>query len=68
MSAKVMRQLFYSLAGVLRTEVEPLFKPGMRCTLIVRDPNNDEADVIVTDDDYDELVKLLDRSRGRENV
>ena len=56
------------LVNVLVEHIEPIFKPGTRFAVIARTPGNDEADVIVTDDDLDALKALIDRSKSREAV
>jgi hypothetical protein len=39
------------------------FKTGAKLTLIVRTPGNDEADFVLTIDDLDEAIKVLERRR-----
>lgn len=56
---------FQTLCGVLDEHVAPLFQPGVRLTIIVRDPLNDERDVLVSSDTIDSLIALLERSRSR---
>lgn len=56
------------LVGVLAKHIEPIFRPGTKFAVIARTPGNDEADVIVTDDDLDALKALIDRSKKREVV
>lgn len=50
------------LAGIAR-----FFKPGARLTLIVRRPDDTEADVIVTADDLDEVVDVIRRRQRGPN-
>jgi hypothetical protein len=59
------RMLQWKLAGILERHVEPIFKPGTKLTIIARTPGNDEADVLVTSDNLDELAKLIERSKNR---
>ena len=56
------------LVNVLVKHIEPIFKPGTKFAVIARTPGNDEADVIVTDDDLDALKSLIDRSKSRDAV
>ena len=56
------------LVSVLVTHIEPIFKPGTKFAVIARTPGNDDADVIVTDDDLESLKALIDRSKSREAV
>lgn len=43
-----------------------LFKPGRKITVIVRTPGNGEADFLMTDDDLDEVVGLVQRHQAQE--
>lgn len=62
------RMLQWKLAGILERHVERIFKPGTKLTIIARTPGNDEADVLVTSDKFDELAKLIQRSMKRPDV
>jgi hypothetical protein len=42
-------------------EIKPLFKPGVKLTILVRNPHIDEADIFLTDDDIDLAVKSIRR-------
>ncbi len=53
------------LGEILARHVAPIFKPGTRLALIARTPGNDEADVLVTDDDLASLAALIGRSKSR---
>lgn len=46
---------------------QEVFKPdaGMKFTFIARDPTNPEADFLVSEDDLDEVAKLIARSSQR---
>lgn len=39
------------------------FKPGVKLTLIARTPGNDEADFVLSIDDIDEAIKVLERRK-----
>ena len=41
------------------------FKHGAKIAVIVRTPGDDEADFMLTDDDLDELQKVIERMKGR---
>lgn len=56
------------LINVLVRHIEPLFVSGMKFAIIARNPNNNEMDVLMTDDNIDELIALLERSRTRPEV
>ena len=47
-----------------------VFKPGagMKLTFIARDPNNPEADFLMSEDDLSEVAELLIRSSKREDA
>ena len=40
------------------------FKLGAKITVIVRRPENDECDFILTDDDVSEAIKALERRKA----
>jgi hypothetical protein len=60
MTTRTQQQLTAMLANVLAKHVEPIFKAGTRFTIIARTPGNNEADVLVSDDDLDEIVALVE--------
>lgn len=37
------------------------FKPGVKVTLVIRDPNNTERDVVIGDDDLDGAIEAIRR-------
>lgn len=39
------------------------FKPGAKITVIVRRPENDEADFTLSNDDISEAIKALERRK-----
>ena len=41
---------------------------GMKLTFIARDPNNPEADFLLTEDDLDQVAEVLIRSSRREDA
>lgn len=55
-----------AIASVMENRLAPIFRPGVKLTVIARTPGNDDADALVTNDDIDELDKLLCRTRGRQ--
>ncbi len=60
--------LLLKLAIILQNHVEPIFKDDVRLTLIARTPGNDEADVLVSNDDLDELISFVERGKERNEV
>lgn len=64
----VNERLTQQLGNVLQRHVEPIFKPGVKLTIIARTPGNEEADVLVTSDDLEAVAALVDRSRARGQV
>jgi len=44
------------------------FVPEMQLTFIARLPGNDEADILVSNDDFHELVRLIERAENRAEV
>lgn len=42
-------------------EIASFFKPGVQVTLIVRTPEHDERDFMLTNDNPEELRKLIQR-------
>lgn len=41
--------------------IEKLFKPDVKITLIVRFPGKDDADVLLTRDSKQEVIKVIER-------
>lgn len=60
------RLILQAVTEVLVNHIEPLFKPGIEITLAVRTPGNEQADLLVTTEQVmDEIVLLVERSKGR---
>jgi hypothetical protein len=64
--SKIDGWLTYKLGSILANHVEPIFKRGTQFTLIARTPGDPDADVLVTSDDLEEVLALLERSKARE--
>lgn len=47
-------------------DIESYFKPGAKLTLLVRHPGFPERDLIVTNDDFDELIAMVRRRKDAE--
>jgi hypothetical protein len=47
-------------------EIADLFKPGVRITILVRNPNLEDADVLVTDDSIDSAIAALGKLKEKE--
>ncbi len=57
------------VANALIRHIEPIFKPGVKLTLIARTPGAPEADCLVTiESDLQELTAFIERSKAREPV
>lgn len=56
------------IADIIDRHISPLFLAGTRFTVIARTPGNNEADVLVSNDDLDELAALIERSKSRPDV
>ena len=46
-------------------EIATLFKPGAKLTFIARTPGNDDADMLLTIDDLEEVKKVIERTEAR---
>ena len=46
--------------------LESWFLPECKLTFIMRKPGNDDADLVITVDDIDELIAVLERTKTRE--
>ena len=57
------KDVFYKISDALN-QLGPLFLPECRLTFIMRLPGDEEADVLVTIDDLDELQKLIERRKS----
>ena len=53
--------MFHEQADELMHHIKKLLTPDMKLTLVARKPGNDEADIVLTDDDLAEAVKVLQR-------
>jgi hypothetical protein len=65
---KTDQWLTYKLGAILAKHVEPIFKRGTQFTLIARTPGEPDCDVLVTSDDLDEVIALVQRSKDRDEV
>lgn len=48
-------------------EIAPLFKPGMKLTFIARMPGNNEADLLMTIDDLEQIKAVIERRQQATN-
>lgn len=48
------------------SELEPLFVKGMKLTFIARYPGQSETELVITEDDLDDVIETLRRSKSRE--
>lgn len=63
-AASILEQLHDALGDDLAA-IEKRFKPGVKVTLVVRRPDNDEADVVIGSDDLDEAIAAIRRRQVR---
>lgn len=49
-------------------DLEILFQPHCNLTLLVRDPELDDADLIVTKDDLGEVINAIEQLQKRERI
>lgn len=58
------------VGAIMADRITPLFKPGALVTVIVRFPDNDEADFFMSDraETLADLRRLLERCEGREGL
>lgn len=48
------------------SEIEPLFESGVKFTFIARSPYEEDADVIVTNDNFRDVLKAINRLQARD--
>lgn len=54
----------HQAASLYLNKIAEFFKPGVRVTLLVRSPDNDEADFVLSSDDLELAVEALKRRMG----
>lgn len=59
----VLDQLHDDLSRDLH-RIKKRFKPGVKVTLVIRRPDNVEADVVIGDDDLNETIATIQRRFG----
>lgn len=57
----VLDALRHRIAEVAEVYIAPMFKPGVRVTIIVRRPSDNEQDVLVSNDNLEDVVALVTR-------
>jgi hypothetical protein len=55
----IQQEISGHLAMIARLFVDP------KITIVIRQPGNDEGDVVLTDDEFDEAIEALRRTRRR---
>jgi hypothetical protein len=60
-----LRHVHETIAEALESLHADLFIPDMRLTLVARRPGNTECELVVTDDDLAEVIKVVRRSQKR---
>lgn len=53
----------HNAASIHLSEIAEYFKSGVKLTLLVRTPGDDDADFILTNDDLDEVIKAIERRK-----
>lgn len=48
-------------------DIEGYFKPGVKLTLLVRRPGLPEQDVCVTNDNFDDMLAMIQRRKDAES-
>jgi hypothetical protein len=46
-------------------EILSLFIPGNKITVLVRTPGNDNADMLLTNDDIEQIAAMVERAKTR---
>lgn len=46
-------------------QLRPVFQPHCQLTFIMRRPGDDEGDMVISNDDLDELAKVIQRTKAR---
>lgn len=47
-------------------EIADMFLPGAKVTVLVRRPQDDRADICVSDDEYSDMIALIRRCEARD--
>jgi len=47
-------------------ELEKLFKPHCKLTLLMRNPESDDGDMLLTRDEFDDIIAAIQRLRDKE--
>lgn len=47
-------------------KIEKLFEPGAKITIMIRREDDNESDMVVSSDDLDEVMKMVQRAKDRE--
>jgi hypothetical protein len=47
----------------LLTQLARLFKPDRECTFIMRTPGDQDCELVASNDDLDEVIKVLERMK-----
>lgn len=62
---ELMENMRFKIASRMQ-EIAAMFVPGCTVTVLVRHPADDQADVCVTDDEFTNLIAMLQRCQARE--
>lgn len=61
----IMEEMRREIASRM-VEIAEMFVPGAKVTVLIRHPADDRADVCITDDEFPNLIAMLQRCQARE--
>jgi hypothetical protein len=64
-SGEALEDLRCQIASRMQ-EIAEMFVPGVTVTVLVRRPDDDRADICVTNDEFTDLIAMLQRCQARE--
>jgi hypothetical protein len=56
-----------TIAAILADDIAPLFKPEVKLTFIARTPGHPDRDMVITNDEIREVVKVARRRAAADN-
>lgn len=59
---------FYAIVDYFLRQLAERFKGPMKFTLLCRDPDNPECEIVITDDTPDEVIAAVERWRSRPDI
>jgi hypothetical protein len=67
--SKVSRQRLLEVREIISGHTDAIlreFKPGAKITVLARIPGNDDADMLLTNDDLEQVAAAIERSKTRQ--